>query len=97
MITITNLSFAYKEEDFVLENINIQFQPSMVQGIVGLNGSGKTTFFNLLTGFYKADKGSILINGLSKQLKGNIEVKNNGLGLKYKVRFKLLSHENLND
>ncbi len=64
MITITNLSFAYKEEDFVLENINIQFQPSMVQGIVGLNGSGKTTFFNLLTGFYKADKGSILMNGL---------------------------------
>ena len=45
----------------------------------------------------KKGLGSILINGLSKQLKGNIEVKNNGLGLKYKVRFKLLSHENLND
>jgi two-component sensor histidine kinase len=45
----------------------------------------------------KKGLGSILINGLAKQLKGNIEIENGGLGLKYKVRFKLLSHETLND
>jgi two-component sensor histidine kinase len=45
----------------------------------------------------KKGLGSILNNGLTKQLKRNIEVENKGQGLKYKVRFKLLSHETIND
>lgn len=58
MITINDLSFAYLEEA-VLHNLTIDFEESMVHGIVGLNGSGKTTFFNLLVGYINPDKGTI--------------------------------------
>lgn len=58
MITINDLSFAYQDEA-VLHNLIIDFEESMVHGIVGLNGSGKTTFFNLLVGYINPDKGTI--------------------------------------
>ena len=62
MINIKNLSFSYQEK-LVLENINISFEENQTHGIVGLNGSGKTTFFNILSGFLTADRGTIELNG----------------------------------
>ena len=62
MINIKNLSFSYQEK-LVLENINISFEENQTHGIVGLNGSGKTTFFNILSGFLTADRGAIELNG----------------------------------
>lgn len=59
MITIRDISFAYQEKN-VLENLSIEFEDSQIHGIVGLNGSGKTTFFNLLVGYLSPDKGTIL-------------------------------------
>ena len=34
-----------------------------IVSLIGPNGSGKTTFFNCLTGFYKVDEGEILFQG----------------------------------
>ena len=62
MINIKNLSFSYQEK-LVLKNINISFEENQTHGIVGLNGSGKTTFFNILSGFLTADRGTIELNG----------------------------------
>lgn len=62
MIVINNLSFSYNEKP-VLQNINISFEENLTHGIVGLNGSGKTTFFNILAGFLSEDKGTIELNG----------------------------------
>ena len=62
MIVINNLSFSYNEK-LVLQNINISFEENLTHGIVGLNGSGKTTFFNILAGFLSEDKGIIELNG----------------------------------
>lgn len=62
MISINNLSFAYNDKP-VLQNININFEENLTHGIVGLNGSGKTTFFNILSDFLTADEGSITLNG----------------------------------
>jgi ABC-2 type transport system ATP-binding protein len=62
MIVINNLSFSYNEK-LVLQNINISFEENLTHGIVGLNGSGKTTFFNILAGFLSEDKGTIELNG----------------------------------
>jgi branched-chain amino acid transport system ATP-binding protein len=43
--------------------ISVQITPGELVGIVGANGSGKTTFLNLITGYLKPDRGRILIKG----------------------------------
>jgi ABC-2 type transport system ATP-binding protein len=49
MIAIRNLTMSYGENK-VLNNLNIEFEKGKVYGIVGENGSGKTTFFRCIAG-----------------------------------------------
>ena len=62
MINIQNLSVSFADKK-VLDNLSIDFLPQQVYGIVGLNGAGKTTFFNTLSTNLKPDEGYIHING----------------------------------
>jgi branched-chain amino acid transport system ATP-binding protein len=48
-----------------VRDVTIGIQANSISSIIGPNGAGKTTFFNLLTGIYKPDEGSILFNGRS--------------------------------
>jgi branched-chain amino acid transport system ATP-binding protein len=43
--------------------VNVQVREGELVGIVGANGSGKTTFLNLITGYLRPDRGRILIMG----------------------------------
>jgi branched-chain amino acid transport system ATP-binding protein len=43
----------------VLEDVSMRFPPGRLTGIMGPNGAGKTTCFNLLTGRYAPDRGSV--------------------------------------
>jgi ABC-2 type transport system ATP-binding protein len=56
MINIKNLSVTFGEH-VVLNNISMNFVEGHVHGIVGLNGAGKTTFFNALAKTLKPDEG----------------------------------------
>ncbi|OJX43804.1 MAG: high-affinity branched-chain amino acid ABC transporter ATP-binding protein LivG [Chloroflexi bacterium 44-23] len=47
-----------------VSNFNLDLQPYELMGIIGPNGAGKTTIFNLITGVYKASKGSIMLDGV---------------------------------
>jgi ABC-2 type transport system ATP-binding protein len=62
MINIQNLTFSFSDHK-VLDDITINFQSNQVYGIVGLNGAGKTTFFNVLSTTLKAQTGTIKLNG----------------------------------
>jgi len=42
-----------------LENLELEVQRNEVLGLIGPNGSGKTTFFNVVTGIYAADAGEV--------------------------------------
>jgi len=44
-------------------SISISIDRGEIRGLIGPNGSGKTTLVNLLTGFYKADSGTIMLDG----------------------------------
>jgi branched-chain amino acid transport system ATP-binding protein len=46
-----------------VSEFNLDLDPHELVGIIGPNGAGKTTIFNLITGVYKATKGSISFNG----------------------------------
>jgi branched-chain amino acid transport system ATP-binding protein len=45
------------------EDLNVQVAEGEVLGIIGSNGSGKTTFLNLATGYLKPERGRILLDG----------------------------------
>jgi len=44
----------------VLSNISFEIMPGEILGIIGASGTGKTTLLNILVGFLRADKGSLL-------------------------------------
>ncbi len=46
-----------------LQNVSISIARGAIYGLIGPNGAGKTTFFNVLTGLYERDGGSIRFNG----------------------------------
>ena len=46
-----------------LDGLDLAVAPNEIVGLIGPNGSGKTTFFNVVTGIYGADAGSIVFNG----------------------------------
>ena len=48
-----------------VDDFNISIEKGALYGLIGPNGAGKTTVFNLLTGVYKPDAGSIELNGIN--------------------------------
>ncbi|TGD57489.1 cyclic peptide export ABC transporter [Flavobacterium humi] len=73
-LQFSNIGFTYpsKEEDtaFTLGPINLNVQKGETIFIVGGNGSGKSTFINLLTGLYKPTQGEIIIEGQNQHKNG---------------------------
>jgi len=46
-----------------LDDVSLMLCPGEVHGLIGPNGSGKTTMLNLLSGYYRQDAGAILLDG----------------------------------
>src|SRR4030095_7573829 len=46
-----------------LEQLDLSIARNKILGLIGPNGSGKTTFFNVVTGIYGADGGSVVFDG----------------------------------
>lgn len=68
-IVAKNICFAYPGSDKnALEEIDVTIKNGEKIAIVGENGSGKTTFINLLTGLYRPTSGEIFINGKTPTL-----------------------------
>ena len=55
--------FAYKEENWVLKDINFEVRAGETIAIVGATGAGKSSIINLLNRFYEINKGAITIDG----------------------------------
>ena len=73
MIKISNLSKSFTDK-MVLKNLNLEIKDGEVFGLVGINGAGKSTLLRLMSGIYKADNGSILIDG--EEVYENEKIKN---------------------
>lgn len=62
-ISYKNVSFAYNEDNLVLQNVSLEVPKGQIVALVGPSGSGKTTMINLLCRFYDVNEGSISIDG----------------------------------
>ena len=63
-IEFRDVWFAYTDEEWVLRGVSFRVRPGERVAIVGPTGSGKTTIVNLLLGFYRPQRGRILIDGV---------------------------------
>ena len=61
-IKFDNVSFAYKDDFYVLRDLNLEIKENQTVAFVGHTGSGKSTIMNLIVKFYSATKGNVLIN-----------------------------------
>lgn len=62
ILKCTNLSKTY-DFDNALNNVNLSIESGKIIGLLGPNGSGKTTFIKLLNGLLKPTEGEIFIDG----------------------------------
>jgi ATP-binding cassette subfamily B multidrug efflux pump len=63
-IVFDNVSFAYKDDNYVLRDVSFEMKPGERVGIVGATGAGKSTLISLLLRFYDVTSGRILIDGV---------------------------------
>jgi ATP-binding cassette, subfamily B, bacterial len=64
-IKLHEVSFQYPESERpVLDRLSLNLPAGKVVAIVGENGAGKTTLIKLLCGFYLADHGQIMVDGI---------------------------------
>lgn len=77
-IQFTDVEFSYPNSTHkALDGITVNIKQGEKIAIVGLNGSGKTTFINLLCGFYKPDHGTVQMNGM--EITENLSVARNSM------------------
>lgn len=65
-VEFRDVSFKYPgSEAYALRHVNMKFKVGSRLAVVGMNGSGKTTFIKLLCRLYDPTEGEILLNGIN--------------------------------
>ena len=66
VLEFNNVSFSFpgKDQPKILEDINLRLEPGFTLGIIGSQGSGKSTLTQLIPRFYDPTSGDIRFNGV---------------------------------
>ena len=78
LLEVKNLSISFGGLKAV-DNFHINIEKGQLYGLIGPNGAGKTTIFNLLTGVYKPNAGSIVLDYVNITGKSTIEINQAGI------------------
>jgi branched-chain amino acid transport system ATP-binding protein len=78
MLEAKNLTISFGGLKAV-DDFNIEIKKGELYGLIGPNGAGKTTVFNLLTGVYTPDSGSIKLDGVNIEGKKTIDINKAGI------------------
>lgn len=63
MVTLQNLSFSYKRNKPVLQQIALEITPGKIYGLLGKNGEGKTTLLKIMSGLIFPESGNCQVCG----------------------------------
>jgi len=66
-IEFQDVWFSYKPDEWVLRGVSFVVEPQQTLAIVGETGAGKTTIINILSRFYRIQRGRVLIDGVDIQ------------------------------
>ncbi len=64
LLELRDLSFAYHQDDFVLQDVNLEIRHGEKIALIGANGSGKSSLVHLICRFYDPQHGSIRLDGV---------------------------------
>ncbi len=78
MLEVRNLGISFGGLKAV-DDFSVTIEKGQLYGLIGPNGAGKTTVFNLLTGVYKPDNGSIQLDGKNITGKRTIDINQEGI------------------
>ena len=78
MLEVKNLGISFGGLKAV-DDFSVAIEKGQLYGLIGPNGAGKTTIFDLLTGVYRPDTGTILLNGQNITGKKTIEINQCGI------------------
>ena len=65
VIEFKNVTFSYPEEENILNNFSVKFEPNKKIAVVGASGQGKSTLFNLITRVFDTNEGEILLDNIN--------------------------------
>lgn len=72
MIKLENVSYKYKNNQNVLENINLQINENECIAIIGANGTGKSTLAKLISGILKPTEGNVFVDEINTREKKEV-------------------------
>ncbi|SET75421.1 MULTISPECIES: ABC transporter ATP-binding protein [Lacrimispora] len=78
LLEIKNLGISFGGLRAV-DNFSITIEKGQLYGLIGPNGAGKTTIFNLLTGVYKPNTGTIFLDGENITGKKTVDINRAGI------------------
>ena len=64
LVQLKNISVFYNKRQ-IISNLNLSINKNEILGMLGPNGVGKSTIFNLITGLKEVDHGEIIIDGIN--------------------------------
>lgn len=78
MLEVKNLGISFGGLRAV-DGFELDIEKGQLYGLIGPNGAGKTTVFNMLTGVYKPDDGSVVLDGKDITGKRTIDINKGGI------------------
>ena len=69
MISIQNIKFGYRSYQPVLDDFSLDFAKNGIYGLLGKNGTGKSTLLYLMMGLLRPKQGSVTIDGIDAVLR----------------------------
>jgi len=80
LLELRNIGYSYPgHNSSLLDGINLQIDTERI-GLIGPNGCGKTTLFQIIMGLLKAETGEILLNGIAMKTEKDFQSLRRKLG-----------------
>ncbi len=71
----------YFGANHAVSDVSLSFKKGEIHGLIGENGSGKSTYVSMLTGIYPIDGGKFILEGRELAIRNQVEANRNGISI----------------